>query len=126
MADQDAKRGSFWSSLPGVLTGAAALISAISGLAIWHHQSNPPRQRPAPIVHKQQSAGANPVAAPIATTSPATPIGSDQWCEEKYTAWKAEKAQSGVDDAALRKQIIQAQCNQFGIKLGRIKGQSSP
>lgn len=37
MADQGPERGPFWTSLPGILTGAAALITAVSGLAIWQH-----------------------------------------------------------------------------------------
>ena len=126
MADQDSQRGSFWSSLPGILTGAAALITAVSGLAIWHNKSTPaPAPAPAPVVQQQSTRG-NAAPAQIAAKTPEVPIGSEQWCEEKYTAWKNEKAQTGVDDAALRKQIVQAHCNQFGIKLGRIKDQPSP
>ena len=124
MADQDSQRGSFWSSLPGILTGVAGLITAISGLAVWHNHTTP-TPTPVPIVQPQQKGG-EPVPSTVATKVPAVPIGSEQWCEEKYTNWKNEKAQTGVDDAALRKQIVQAHCNQFGVKLGRVKGQASP
>ncbi len=125
MADQDSQRGSFWSSLPGVLTGVAALITAVSGLAIWHNKSTPtPAPTPAPVV--RQDVGTKPIATPIATKTPEEPIGSQQWCEDKYKAWSDEKSQTGVDDAGLRKQIIQAHCNQFGVKLGKIKAQPSP
>ncbi len=75
---------------------------------------------------EQQGTRANPAPTPVATRTPSAPIGSEPWCEEKYTAWKNEKSQTGVDDAALRKEIVQAHCNQFGIKLGRIKGEPSP
>jgi len=34
----DDDKRSFWTSLPGILTGAAALLTAIGGL-IYHHQS---------------------------------------------------------------------------------------
>ncbi len=136
MADES-QQGSFWSSLPGILTGAAALITAISGLAIWQHNSTPkPTPTPAPIVQQQGDGqpggtgvrtgggGSDAAPLPVATNPaapPAVPIGSQQWCEEKYTAWKNDNTQSGVDDAGLRKEIVQAHCNQFGIKLGRVK-----
>jgi len=51
MSDQDSKT-SFWTSLPGILTGVAALVTALSGLAVWQHKStpdpNPPK--PTPVV----------------------------------------------------------------------------
>jgi hypothetical protein len=123
MADQDSQRGSFWTSLPGILTGAAALITAISGLAIWHNRSTPqPAPAPAPVVQPAASQASS-APAPVAATTPAVPIGSEAWCSEKYAAWQNEKQQTGVDDAGLRKEITQAHCNQFGIKLGRVKEQ---
>jgi len=128
MADQDS-RSPFWTSLPGILTGAAALITAISGLAIWHSKSNPqPAPTPAPLVQQQQQPQPltqQPQVVPATTpvAGPAVPIGSEQWCEEKYTAWKSDKTQTGVDNASLRKEITQAHCNQFGIKLGKVKEQ---
>lgn len=126
MADQDSQRGSFWSSLPGILTAVAGLITAISGLAVWHNRATPtPAPTPASIVQPQRNGG-NAGPAPVANKTPAVPIGSEQWCEEKYTDWKNEKSQSGVDDAGLRKQIVQAHCNQFGVKLGRVKDQPAP
>lgn len=122
MADQESERGSFWTSLPGILTGAAALITAISGLAIWHNQSaQQAAPAPAPVIQKAPPSTITPAPSPAA--APAVPIGSEQWCSEKYTAWKNEKTQTGVDDAGLRKEITQAHCNQFGIKLGRVKDQ---
>jgi len=120
MSDQESQRSSFWTSLPGILTGAAALITAISGLAIWHNSSsNQPAPAPAPVVQKAQER-VTPSPAP-STKTPAVPIGSQEWCSEKYTAWKNEKDQSGVDNAGLRKEIVQAHCNQFGFKLGRVQ-----
>jgi len=124
MADQDSQRGSFWTSLPGILTGAAALIAAVSGGAIWHSNSaSEPAPAPAPIVQQtgQQKIVPPPSPASSPTATPALPIGSQEWCSEKYTAWQNEKTQTGVDDAGLRKQITQAHCNQFGIKLGKVK-----
>jgi hypothetical protein len=120
MAEQEAQRGSFWSSLPGILTGVAGLITAISGLAVWQHSTPNPTPAPAPIVQPVTNPGTTPVTH---ATTPTVPIGSEQWCSEKYTAWKSEKDQTGVDDAALRKQIVQAHCNQFGVKLGKVKEQ---
>lgn len=144
MADQDSQRGSFWTSLPGILTGAAALITAISGLAIWHNSSasqsgaapaqlvqQPAQQQPSSAASSasgtegavQQTAQPKAGAMPSAPTTPSVPIGSQQWCSEKYTAWQSKKTQTGVDDAGLRKEITQAHCNQFGFKLGRVKEQ---
>jgi len=139
MAKQDS-RSSFWTSLPGILTGVAALITAISGLAIWHTKSNsqpapaPAIQQPAQPQPSQpqavEPAKAEPTKNAVAigteafaptTKGPAVPIGSEQWCAEKYNEWKDKKQQDGMDDAGLRKQITQAHCNQFGFKLGRVK-----
>lgn len=135
MADQDG-RGSFWTSLPGVLTGAAALVTAVSGLAIWHSNSasSQPAPQPAPVVQQQTTqpqtsqpssqASATPSsqanAAPAAATD-AEP-GSQPWCAAKYKAWADEKAQTGVDDAGLRKEIIGQHCNtKYGFVLGKVK-----
>jgi|SRR5215472_7683812 len=129
MADQDS-RGSFWTSLPGILTGAAALITAISGLAIWHNNSgSQPAPQPAPAVQQQTTqpqtvpqpqAAAQPSAA-AAAASGAEP-GSQPWCAAKYKEWADQKAQSGVDNAALRKEIISNHCNtQYGFVLGKVK-----
>ena len=132
MADQDS-RGSFWTSLPGILTGAAALITAISGLAIWHsNYGSQPAPQPAPVVQQQTtqpqpmqqptmqpSASAQPTTVPANATN-ATP-GSQPWCAEKYKAWPDEKATNGVDDAALRKELVSHRCNQYGFFLGKIK-----
>ena len=133
MADQDS-RGSFWTSLPGILTGAAALITAISGLAIWHSNSgSQPAPQPAPAVQQQTTqpqttqqppapatSSAQPNAVPAAATNAAP--GSQPWCAAKYKAWADEKAQTGVDDAGLRKEIIGQHCNtQYGFVLGKVK-----
>jgi len=135
MADQDS-RGSFWTSLPGILTGAAALITAISGLAIWHNNSSSqPAPQPTPVVQQQAAqpqtvqqpqASATPSTQPNAASAAATTAepGSQPWCAAKYKAWADEKAQTGVDDAGLRKEIISHHCNtQYGFALGKVKQQ---
>ncbi len=129
MADQDS-RSSFWTSLPGILTGAAALVTALSGLAIWHNKSAE-QPRPAPVVERQtvpqpapavQPASQSQTASPQAGASTRPEVGSQPWCAEKYKAWADEKAQSGVDDGALRKAIVSHHCNtKYGFVLGRIK-----
>jgi len=138
MADQDSQRGSFWTSLPGILTGVAALVTAISGLAIWHNSSPSQAPQPAPVVQQvtqptpapavQQTTQPQPVSTPTtaatAASQPDAPAGSREWCAEKYKAWADEKAQTGVDDAGLRKEIIGQHCNtQYGFVLGKIKPQ---
>jgi hypothetical protein len=136
MADQDS-RGSFWTSLPGVLTGAAALVTAVSGLAIWHSNSaSQPAPQPAPVVQQQtpqtqtsqpsSQASATPSAQANAAPAAATDAdpGSQPWCAAKYKAWADEKAQTGVDDAGLRKEIIGQHCNtKYGFVLGKVKQQ---
>jgi hypothetical protein len=136
MADQDG-RGSFWTSLPGILTGAAALVTAVSGLAIWHSNSaSQPAPQPAPVVQQQttqpqtsqQSSQASATPSAQANAVPATATnaepGSQPWCAAKYKAWADEKAQTGVDDAGLRKEIIGQHCNtQYGFVLGKVKQQ---
>ncbi len=122
MAEQDSQRGGFWTSLPGILTGAAALITAVSGLAIWHHQTSP-QPAPAPIV---QQAAPQPAEVPAVRQTaesrqeagPPVPTESRDWCEAKYQAWKDAKTKSGVDDALLRKQLTRAHCPQYGFILG--------
>jgi hypothetical protein len=106
MADQGPERGPFWTSLPGILTGAAALITAVSGLAIWQHNkpSSTPGPTPAPIVE------------PV--VKPDYPEGSRQWCDQKVADWSAEMAK-GTDDAALRKAFKQGECKQYGLRLGK-------
>ena len=126
MSDQDSQRGSFWTSLPGILTGVAALVTAISGLAIWHNNSSS-QPAPQPVVVQQQTAQPQTAATPAAqpATSPAAATaepGSQAWCAEKYKAWADGKAQTGVDDAGLRREIIGNHCNtKYGFVLGKVK-----
>ena len=132
MADQSSQSGSFWTSLPGILTGAAALVTAISGLAIWHHSAPHDVPQPAPVVQQSvqpastaAQTAAQPQPASLNSASATTAVaGSQEWCADKYKAWADEKAQSGVDNAALRKAIIGQHCNtKYGFVLGRIKPQ---
>ena len=137
MTDEGSQRGPFWTSLPGILTGAAALITAVSGLAVWHNKTNP---QPAPPAVVQQAAP-QPTSAPLSATttsggvqattqeqsasrpsSSAAP-GSQPWCAEKYKAWADEKAESGVDDAGLRKELTHNHCRQYGFILGKVQPQ---
>lgn len=126
MGDQDSQRGSFWTSLPGILTGVAALVTAISGLAIWHNNNSGSQPAPQPVVVQQQAAQPQPAVTPTAQpTSPAAATadpGSQAWCAAKYKTWADQKAQSGVDDAGLRKEIIGNHCNtKYGFVLGKVK-----
>jgi hypothetical protein len=106
MADQGPERGPFWTSLPGILTGAAALITAVSGLAIW--QNNKPSSTPGPT----------PATIVEPVVKPDYPEGSRQWCDQKVADWSAEMAK-GTDDAALRKAFKQGECKQYGLRLGK-------
>ncbi len=127
MADEGAKAGSFWTTLPGILTGAAALITAISGLAVWQHQSNPtPTPTPAPVI-QQNVQPQTPVATPAVVPNPTpaaagninAPKGSKDWCAAKYKDRLDLKANTGADDAGLRKELTRQHCNKYGFYLGR-------
>lgn len=103
MSDQGPERSSFWTSLPGILTGAAALITAVSGLAIWQH--NKPTPAPAPVVSQAVTGD--------------FPKGSRQWCDQKVAEWSAEMAK-GTDDAALRTAFREGECGKnYGLRLGK-------
>jgi hypothetical protein len=49
---------------------------------------------------------------------PDYPKGSRQWCDQKVADWSAEMA-NGTDDAALRKAFKEAECKQYGLRLGK-------
>jgi len=62
MADDDKK--SFWSSLPGILTGLAAVLAA-AGALIYHNQHKPkPKPEPAPFQQESPSQGASSKPSP--------------------------------------------------------------
>jgi PAN domain len=50
MPDADGKSGGFWSSVPGVLTGMAALVTAVGGLIVVLHKSPDPPKSPDAVV----------------------------------------------------------------------------
>jgi hypothetical protein len=81
MADQDSKSASFWTSLPGILTGISAVLGAIATLAaLFLHSKPAPTPAPAPA----------PIVSPA--TTPVYPEGSRQWCDQKVADWSAEMA----------------------------------
>jgi hypothetical protein len=108
MADQDSKSASFWTSLPGILTGIAAVLGAIATLAaLFLHSKPAPTPAPAPA----------PIVSPA--TTPVYPEGSRQWCDQKVADWSAEMA-NGTDDAALRAAFRQGECGKkYGLRLGK-------
>ncbi len=109
MADQGPERSPFWTSLPGILTGAAALITAIGGLAIWQHNKPSPTPGPTPA----------PIVEPV--VKPEYPQGSRQWCDQKVADWSAKMA-NGTDDAALRAAFRQGECGKkYGLRLGKVE-----
>ena len=147
MADQDA-RASFWTSLPGILTGIAAIIGAVvSGLAIWHNSQPAPQNNnqkkvvePAGRTDGKRNAGENaaegkggqtggpgnenvPKQSDVAKTASAATavVGSRDWCAEKYKAWADLKAQTGADDSGLRHELTAQHCAQYNFILGKPK-----
>jgi PAN domain len=50
MPDADGKSGGFWSSVPGVFTGMAALVTAVGGLIVVLHKSPDPPKSPDAVV----------------------------------------------------------------------------
>jgi len=71
--------GGFWTTLPGLLTGAAALITAVTGAAIFLRESDPdpppapaPEPAPMPSVNNQMAGTDAPPAEPgIPNNAPA-------------------------------------------------------
>ena len=74
-------KSSFWSSLPGILTGAAGLITALAGAAaLILNDKSPDPQPDNPPAHVEQPAG-NSAGAPAAPpTNPAAGAARDAPC----------------------------------------------
>ena len=137
MGDHDSK-SSFFTSLPGILSGAAALIAAISGLSLWNHkQSQKPVEPHRTVIVEPQrpgggtepSAGGNSGQQPQANPGMQTQVaaqsavntaehGSRQWCDQEVAQWSAKMAQ-GTDDAGIRKAFREGKCGQYGLRLGQ-------
>src|ERR1700690_3839112 len=79
MATNGSDRSSFSTSLPGILTGIAALITAISGLAIWHHHQPKPQANQPAIVQAEHPAS-----------------GKEKEKKEREKAGKEEQVSSGA------------------------------
>ena len=47
--------GGFWSSIPGILTGIAALITAVAGILVLTRQSPSPNPTPTPAAPRDQT-----------------------------------------------------------------------
>ena len=64
MAESESKQG-FWSTLPGFLTGIAAVLTAITGLLVVMHQQDAARSKgdPAAAVAPKDGAGGSSAAA---------------------------------------------------------------
>lgn len=62
----------FWKTLPGILTGVAAVLTAIGGLAaVWINFSGPPEQEPpATTTDAVRTPQATPTSAPSASAGP--------------------------------------------------------
>lgn len=144
MTSNGSDRSSLATSLPGILTGIAALITAVSGLAIWHHHQPKPQVNPQPAIvqaehpasgkEKKEKAGKDEQGssgAPVspgksdapgqAATQPAAPPalgeqGSRPWCDQQLSDWSAKMAK-GTDDAGIRKAFKEGNCKLYGLKL---------
>ncbi len=65
MSDSDGRQ-SFWATLPGILTGAAALITAVTTLYLALHKEAPTRKEPPKIVSPGGAPSPTPSASPTA------------------------------------------------------------
>ena len=74
MSDDGKRSGGFWTSVPGVLTGAAAIVTAITGLFVALHQipSQPQPSIPAP---RPPESTAAPASSPVSTSGFTGPMG---------------------------------------------------
>ena len=79
---EEPRSGSWWLTLPGVLTGVAAVITAVTGLAIGLHQISAPSgpekasspEKPAAVTTQNNS---KPSSASSDTTTSQTPSSDD-------------------------------------------------
>jgi hypothetical protein len=77
MADEQAKPN-FWTTLPGILTGIAALVTAVGGIILGLHQMSAPSAGQGHADNPvSQSAAASPGASPVSTTVPQVPPAGD-------------------------------------------------
>ena len=94
MADEQGKPN-FWTTLPGILTGIAAVVTAAGGIILGLHQmsapsagqgraDNPaasgvmtPASKQETLPSQSQSASSSPSVSPASTTSPQAPLAGD-------------------------------------------------
>ncbi|MEJ0087935.1 MAG: PAN domain-containing protein [Pseudomonadota bacterium] len=71
MADTSSSKSGFWSTLPGILTGTAALIAAITGIIVaMRHPINQPQITPEQRPVASQPASMNPPAPDPVSSGP--------------------------------------------------------
>lgn len=145
MPDSGESKGSFFTSLPGILTGAAALITAISGLTFWHNskvatndvskpgavveradrpkltgQAGTSSQTPGAEGTKSDTTEKQAKAVDTSGSSAGSPPAPQtrEWCAQRVAEWSAEMAK-GTDDAGVRKAFREGHCGSYGLRLGR-------
>jgi hypothetical protein len=70
---EDKRSGSFWTTLPGILSGAAALLTAVASVAALLHRDradDPPATRPQQMVTTAERPASPPGAASTASVQP--------------------------------------------------------
>jgi len=108
---EEPRRHSFWTTLPGVLTGIAALVTAVTGAIIGLSQL---REKGSPNV---PAGGPGPVtAAPASVESPSTPAASG---DRMAVITARDGSVSSVYASSLRH-------HQTGRELPLLSGQSIP
>lgn len=69
-----AKKPGFWTTLPGILTGGAALLTAVSGLILGLYQYGAFGSKPSPVVQPATADGTSRAVKPDASEPPGTPL----------------------------------------------------
>lgn len=101
--DTPTERGGFWSSIPGVLTALATLVTAVGAAYLGYLQLN-----------KDDSSSAAPVVQPAPTPAPAAPTGDTIIVVEDPNALRevAEEDPTSADPVEACAQGVQAACIQ--------------
>jgi hypothetical protein len=109
MVEFDQQKTSFWSTLPGILTGVATLITAVAAvLAIFVSNQGSPSATPTPPPAPESSTSVPSSPAALVPTSP--PTRSDPQVPDDWPAYPGPAAVGETGPAARGWQEILIKC----------------